>query len=282
MAKNRLVLAALLGLSLVSACAPPGPFLEVSATTGKNTYLPGEDVQVKLSFKNVGSNPLEIAPFPPLVKIARPRQYEPVHSLQYEPVHSFSAGTGSRSLGPGEVTSYTVTWDQRDDQNQQVPYGYYNIELGEFRVGNVRTSWSASQSSAQPAPILILPTEGTMEKTIDVNQSQTVNGITITLERVELSASAMFVYAFSTPPGYSFPPGQLIHAFSEYSIDGGAVTYAGPSGARLDSNGIEHIWMNLDPVPKSARELTFRITRLGGGASDPYWDGPWEFLISLR
>ncbi len=288
MAKNRLVLALLLGLSSVSACisqptaplpgAPPMPPLRVSATTGKSTYLPGEDVQITLSFTSVGSEPFEITPFPPLVKIARS---EPFH----EPVHSFPAGTGSKALALGEVATYTVTWDQRDNQNQQVPYGYYGIALGEYRIGNTTMTWS-KRGREQRAPILILPTEGTLEKVIDVNKSETVNGTTFTLERVELSASGMFVYGFSSPPpGYTFPPGWIIHAFAEYRVDGGSVIDAGPDGAHPYSDRIGQIWLYLDPVPKGARELTFRITRLhgeAGGAEYRDWQGPWQFLISLQ
>ncbi len=226
-----------------------------------------------------------MTPFPPLAEIARPRQYEPVHSLQYEPVHSVPAGAGSRSFAPGEVATYTVTWDQRDNQNQQVPYGYYGIALGDFRIGNTTMGWSWS-SRGERAPILILPTEGTLEKAIEVNKSETVNGTTFTLERVELSASGMFIYGFSSPPpGYTFPPGWIINAFAEYSIDGGSVIDAGPDGSQPSSDRIGQIWLYLDPVPKGARELTFRITRLSGeagGAEHRDWQGPWQFVISLQ
>jgi len=138
-------------------------------------------------------------------------------------------------------------------------------------------------SFGMTAPILILPAEGAMEKTIEVNSSQTVSGITVTLERIEFSASGMKVYVFNTPPGYSLPQGpqllpppMMMHVTAEYSVDGGAVKQAGPSAIRFLENGMEPIWENLDPVPKNATELTFTITKLGD------MEGPWEFFIPLE
>lgn len=128
----------------------------------------------------------------------------------------------------------------------------------------------------------VLPVEGVMEKTIQVNESKTVNGITITLERVELAPFATMFYAFNTPPNYelpqdpkSLPPHLVPHTEAEYSLDGGPVKKAGPSWIRFYDEGIRHIWKDLDPVPKGTKELTFIITRLGD------WEGPWEFHVAI-
>ena len=93
----------------------------------------------------------------------------------------------------------------------------------------------------------------------------------------------MKVYVFNTPPGYSLPQGaplpappMMFHAEAEYSLDGRAFKKAGSSGIRPLENGMLHIWDNLNPVPKTAKELTFRITKLGD------WQGPWEFFIPLE
>lgn len=197
----------------------------------------------------------------------------------YEPVRSFSAGTATRTLNPGEVATYAVTWDQRDNEQRQVAYGYYYIELGDIQVGG----FHMKPGFGMTAPILIMPAEGAMEKTIEINKSLTVGGITVTLERVELSALGMKVYVFNTPPGYSLPqgprlppPAMMIDAEAEYSVDSGAMKQAGASGIRFLENGMEHVWENLDPVPKNARELLFRITKLGE------WQGNWEYHIPLK
>jgi len=137
-----------------------------------------------------------------------------------------------------------------------------------------------------PAPEMeeAVQSQETIEKVIELDQTQTVNGITITLERVELSASEARFYAFHVPPDYSLPQGpdlpppslMALHAHAEYRFDGGPPKDAGISGIRFLDNGMEHIWSMLDPVPKDAKELTFIITRLGE------WEGPWEFAISLQ
>ena len=123
-----------------------------------------------------------------------------------------------------------------------------------------------------------------MVKAIEVNQTQTVGGIDITLERVELFATESMVYAFNSPPDYTMPRDpespppslQELHAFAEYSIDGGPVIDAGQSEMHYLLTGIEHIWSILDLISEDAGEMTFWITELGE------WTGPWEFVISLQ
>lgn len=229
-----------------------GPRIEREATTDKSSYLLDEDIVIEFSFKNSSSEPFQIDPFPPFIEIMRPRPYEPVRS--------FPAGTDIKSLDPGEVASYAVTWDQRDDRGQQVDYGYY-----QFRV---------HPDTGRLDGVLILPPEGVMEKTVQVNESQTVNGITITLEWVELSASEAKFHAFNTlPPGYSSSRDSTA---AEYRLDGGPVKDAGTAGIHFLENRMAYTWEQLDPVAKGTKELTFVITRLGD------WEGPWEFHISLE
>jgi|GEM_PF-1715520 len=252
----------------------PGPeiFIEADASMDKPSFLPGEDIVIELSFKNVRSEPFQLEPFPPQIEIMRPSPYD-------EPVRSFTAGTGSRSLEPGEVATYTLVWDQNDEQGQQIPYGYYYIKLGHVRLGDNSMSLSLSGSRQ----LLILPAEGVIEKEIRVNQSQTVNNITITLEKVALSDLEAMFWAFNTPPGYNLPQGpelpppsmMALHAFAEYSLDGGPVKKVEPSGIRFYDEGVRHSWKHLDPVPKGTKELTFIITKLGD------WEGPWEFHVPI-
>ena len=132
----------------------------------------------------------------------------------------------------------------------------------------------------EAAETLTAPRE--MEATFQ-QEAITVHGITITLERVELSTSEARFYAFNVPPDYSLPHGpelpppslMKLLAYARYSIDGGPMIDAGPSEIHFLNDGMSHVW-NLDPVPEDATELTFVITRLGD------WDGPWEFVISLQ
>jgi len=132
-----------------------------------------------------------------------------------------------------------------------------------------------------PTPVPVFR-QDVIEKTIQVNESQTVNGITITLERVELAPFAAMFWAFNIPPDYhlpqdreSPPPHLVLPAEAEYSLDGGPAIKAGPSRFRFYEEGMRHSWKYLDPIPKGTKELTFTITRLGD------WEGPWEFHIPI-
>ncbi len=228
----------------------------------------GEKVEINLSFTNEASEPRRISPFPPEIKIIELPDVKPPGII----VQAFPVGNDELALQPGESASHSVGWDQKNNSGEQVPPGWYSVEV----------TLATSRGSA--TRVLVLPPEGVMEKTIEVNHSETVNGITITLERVELTATGMKVYAFNTPPGYSLPPGQpgpapslWIHAEAEYSIDRGAVKQTFPSAIRFLDNGVRHTWDEyLDPVPDDARELIFGITKLGD------WLGPWEFKVSLE
>ena len=131
--------------------------------------------------------------------------------------------------------------------------------------------------------------QGAMEKSLDLNQSQTVSDIAITLERVELTADGANFYFFFIPPGYTAPPTEpslppmspsiSIMAKAEYSVDG-ITKYAGTAGFNTKGDGIKLVWGGgpgkLDPVPSDAKELTFTITQLND------WEGPWEFKIPLE
>lgn len=265
----------LAGCVIIKSPAPtpsptPEPALDVMFDTVPDVISPyGETAGINLSFTNEASEPRTISPFPPVIKIIELPDFKPPGIV----VRAFAVGNGELLLQPGESASHSVDWDQKDDSGEQVPPGWYSIEV----------TLATSRGSA--TRVLVLPPEGVMEKTIEVNQSKTVNGITITLEKVELTATGMNVYAFNTPPDYDLPQGPMLappqfmalHAFAEYSTDGGVMKQAFPSGIRFLENGMQHTWDEyLNPVPKSAKQLAFRITELGG------WQGPWKFEIPLE
>jgi len=125
-----------------------------------------------------------------------------------------------------------------------------------------------------------------MEKTIELNQSQAVNDITVTLESIELTATGMTVYAFGTLPGYTSPQGNLatspfMRALAEDRVDGGVVKQAGSAAMQYLENGARFIWKRLDPIPRGAQELIFRI-RLSFADKPEELLGPWEFKIPLE
>jgi len=238
-----------------------------------------EQTEIKLSFTNKASEPRLMSWLTSEIKIIKLPDVQPPSIA----VRSLAVGTQERLLQPGEKATYEFTWDQRDDTGQQLEPGWYGVEVAvQYRNPSEPTGGTIQ---GVPTRVLIQPPDGVMEKTIEVNQSLTINGITFTLERIELTATGMKVYAFNTPPDYSLPSGQpgpapslWLHAEAEYSFDDGTAKQAFPSGIHFLDNGVLHTWGEyLDPVPKNAKELTFRINKLGDE-----WEGPWEFKIPLE
>ena len=128
--------------------------------------------------------------------------------------------------------------------------------------------------------------QGVIEKIIELNQTQIVSGISITLEQVKLRSDGIAFSAFTTPPGYSPPQDSLSYplkemnpALAEYAVNGTTI-YARYSTLTYQDDGIELTWgysePYLDPVPSDATELVFTIISFGE------WQGPWEFYVSLR
>ena len=169
--------------------------------------------------------------------------------------------------------------------------GYYHLLIGPVDMGE-RTETREMSDSAQ---LLVLPASRVLEETIEVNESQTVNGVTITLERLELTAAGAAFYALHVPPDYKQfeqpvapgteqpqgleppPPWMMeLHAYAEYSLNGGPTKVAGWSGLGFGEDGLSLSWIMLDPVPKGTQELTLLVTKLGD------MQGPWEFQVSLE
>ncbi len=258
----------------------PLPTLQVSAVPTQDSYLPGERVDIKFSFSNTDTDEsITVTPFPPEIQLMSPRPNEVVRSFAY--------GEQELKLEPGERMSYNLTWDQLDDNEKQVAPGWYYVDVNEITAttDSQTTQWSFGTITK----LLIRYPQGAMEKSIELNQPQTVNGLTITLKRVELTATEARFYAFTIPPGYSPPeqpgpdipslphppPPEMVPVHAEYTVDG-VTKDAGYSGIGSEGDGIRLIWDNLDPVPSDAKDLTFTITGFGD------IEGPWEFKIPLE
>ena len=239
---------------------PPRTYIEMiepNASTNKDSYITGEDVVIEISLKNVNPYEIVIDPFPPITEIEHRK-----HSQWDKPVRSFPSGNERRSLEAGEVATYTLMWDQRDDNMQQVDYGYYT-----FRI---RTSIGGYGFDG----VLVQPPAGMIERTIEVNESQTVNGITVTLKHVELSFEESKFYASSKRPEGYLPSRH--DAAAEYRLDNGPTRNAGKGGFDFFDDKIDCVWVQVDPVAKDTKELTLMITRFGD------WEGPWEFKVPLE
>ena len=272
-------------VSGVTATPAPPP-IEVKATTSQTTCLPGETITIEFSVKNTGTEPLTIRSGPPEFQV------QSVESLSY--VWVFPPGREQVTLAPGEIVTYTFVWDQRDASGQQVLPGEYSVSS--FHYVAFGEGWiegwehPTRRVSAGTARVQIEYPQGAMEKSIEVNQSRTADGLTINLERVELSATGCEVYAFTTPHNFDpsqgppGPPPQSMIASAQYSVDGGPQRDAGHRGSTIREDGMELHWLKLDPIPSDAKVLTFTITEvelLFAQTGPSEWSGPWEFEIPL-
>ena len=89
----------------------PAPALQVSTIPGQPVYQIGELITTEFVFKNAGTDTFQIEAFPP----------EIVLSLSAEDgvvIRRFPEGIESVYIDPGEVSSFTITWDQRDESGE--------------------------------------------------------------------------------------------------------------------------------------------------------------------
>lgn len=143
-------------------------------------------------------------------------------------------------------------WDQKDTNGEQVPPGWYDIT---WKPPDAPKPTDGKIGLGSSAMVLIQYPQSAMEKTIEVNESRTVNDITVTLECVELTSREMKVYAFVTQPDY--PPtvqsSPFRNAATEYRIDGGAPVILPHPMMDCFENGTTFIWGGTTPMSLSSR-----------------------------
>jgi hypothetical protein len=160
------------------------------------------------------------------------------------------------------------------------------VHVGEVTISKDTEPTETRVSFPSITKLLIQFPQGAMEKVIELNQTQTAGGLSITLERVELHDHGVIFSAFITPPNYSPPQSSKTHplkglvpALAEYTVDGVTIQAKYSELLALE-DGIRMIWGQgesyLEPVPSDATELVIRIISFGE------WQGPWEFVISLQ
>lgn len=257
----------------------PAPPFRASLVPEEAVYLPGESVEVRLSFANTSADTFTISQYPPEIEVTPWLDRDQVLS-------SRPGGTQPLEIRPGETATLDFAWDQRDGQGQQAAPGWYAVT---FKDITIQHGGTGTYGMSPTARVLIQHPQGAMEKTIDLDQAQTVNGITVTLQRVEMTADGAGFSVFFIPPGYSPPPATpgmppmppriAVAASAEYSFDG-VTRNAGTAGFNTRGDGMRLVWgvgmHKLDPVPSDAGELIFTITQLND------WQGPWEFRIPLQ
>jgi len=268
----------------------------------KTIYRPGEIIEMEVRLANQSTGLVVIEQFPPKISIYRPEstnveEFRPGEELG-EAVHTFPAGTEERELGVDETVSFKLTWDQKDDNGNQVPPGWYYRQM-ELHLRTVTEPVHDWISSGGQRAFLIRYSQGAMEKSIDLDISQTASGlplevdneiipvdIVLTLKHVELTQEGVGFFVLLTSPDYPLPGDEdiwwriALDEHAEYVFDG-TVKDARGANTRYTDEGIEFRWGRegsyRDPIPSDTKELTFIITRLGDN-----WEGPWEFNVPLE
>jgi hypothetical protein len=132
---------------------------------------------------------------------------------------------------------------------------------------------------AQATRVLVLPPGGVMENNIELAQSQSADGITVNLEKLEMNTNGVALDIKLIPDNYKpeeelrWPTGNE----AQYKVDDEdwKPAHKAEFGTFILEDGVRYIW-DLDPVPQGSRKLTLRLTKLGGT------EGFWEFEIPLE
>jgi hypothetical protein len=108
----------------------PISVVDVSASLSKESFKPGEPVEITLNIKNLSRSPEDLTPYPPQVTITA--------TSSGEIVHAFPAGEG-KTLEALEETTYVITWDQQIGTGQ-APSGTYMLDVQEMKAGEDQVS----------------------------------------------------------------------------------------------------------------------------------------------
>jgi len=107
---------------ILSAIPATAANLEISAGAQKASYLPGQEIILDITLRNNTNGTVNIELFPPETSLVK--QEDPA-----EIVRSFKAGKAILKLQPRETGTYTLNWDQMDNNGIQVPQGTYEIRI---------------------------------------------------------------------------------------------------------------------------------------------------------
>jgi hypothetical protein len=263
-------------ITLGSTIGPHKHMLEVLAVLDKPSYLPGETVGITLTITNVTAESLTLNNYPYTVEIYRDFVAE-----------TFFLGSGPGHLTPGETRTYNFNWDQSDEEGTQVNPAVYWIRLLEIWITEDSSGIQHGEGYIIEGDIIINYPQGAMQKTITVYQSQAIDDVTITLTRVELTATGMSVYMEKIPvppltggmPAGWFEYGSANFTVS-YRFDDGRTFQTDIVGWLASENYVAYTCTELYPAPSNAQTLFFTIDSMTLFEDGTY--GPFEFEVPLQ
>jgi len=143
---------------------------------GANVFDYGSEINYRFTLTNVTGETITITPFPPRITI--------IGGGVLRPVRIIPEGDQSREIAPSGSVEHELTWDQRDDNGALVEPGWYNVLPGSSTV-NTGDESLVFNYPALP-PLLIQYPQGAMVRTIELALTDTIGGLTVILERIEL------------------------------------------------------------------------------------------------
>ena len=238
-------------------------------TTDKTHYLPGESIEIRMSLENNRGETITVPSFPPETVVIR--------GITGEKIRTFPPGEKIQ-LKPGETVSYTLKWDQRDENGREVSPGRYYVGVDVVRV-EVEDRYLTGFGGTHMEIIIGYP-QGALNRTLELNESKTSNGITVVLQKIEFSPSDVKFYLKTDIPLYSgepvpiptplpTPPDVLTSYSASLKVDGEERPVKDWAFRPDDKWTIIFI---ADPVPSDAKRLSFVVRNAG----------TWEFNVSLK
>jgi hypothetical protein len=176
-------------------------WVKVDATINEDSYSPGEDIVIELTFQNNSTDVFTIEPFPPKIMVMPSLKYGLV-------IHEFLEGEEVKPLESGETVSYILTWDQLDKNGQQVPAGDYRLALGNIDAWNQRFRLTLDKPAeititSAPDPMLVQPPSLSSEDAVvEMSSVGTMSGL---IKHLTISANGSIVYIEEEGPRIVLP-----------------------------------------------------------------------------
>ncbi|MDD5189941.1 MAG: hypothetical protein PHE50_02730 [Dehalococcoidales bacterium] len=256
-----------------TAATPSFPVkLQAEAVIPKKHYYPGEGIQISVTVKNISAGDITLGATPIVLSIIRDQTGFAIQN--------YATDMFTKPVPPNNSIAFSAYWNQRDADGNLVPPGAYHLELEDLRINDQNVTLQFTRPVDFEIVADTTADLGQLKTILEFNQPQTANGVTVTLQKLEMYLYGYKIYFTATPPpGYVagsglYPEANFI-ATADFYIDRGWIQSAGTSSV-ADVNGIQHTWTVGQPLPPTAEELLFVIHNIGNQS------GEWEFVIPLH
>lgn len=271
--------------SFVESPPAPLPPFQMSDATNKTWYLPGEEIVVEFSWKNVSRQPLKVKPFPLAIYI---------RNLENKLVWASRPGQGEYNLRQGEILKCNITWDQHDLGGNKVEPGYYFLDV-DYQATQTLEKIGTIFSGYSTLKILVQFPQGAIDKTVTVEQAKALqDGSKIVLKDLALSPFGAKAHVLFYPTDYIGPAIDRERIFfgpaftvARYQIDNGPLKSMSAQQLAVSNFQREVIGLDfdfIDPIPRGTKSLTFIIDKIKWKETSRQREfiGPFEFRVELE